>query len=111
MVDAQAYHNSGVTADGVTYDNHVDGSNNSLHAEGYKDNVIETTYDEWITNEDGTITRDGTKKCTYCGYEENVTEYQVKLTYDANGGEGAIDSATGAAGKNRDSCSEQCFYP
>ena len=99
MVDAQAYHNSGVTADGVTYDNHVAGSNNSLHAEGYKDNVIETTYGEWITNEDGTITRDRTKKCTYCGYEENITEYHVKLTYDANGGEGAIDSATGAAGK------------
>ena len=99
MVDAQAYHNSGVTADGVTYDNHVDGSNNSLHAEGYKDNALETTYGEWIANEDGTITRDGTKKCTYCGYEENVTEYQVKLTYDANGGEGAIDSATGVAGK------------
>ena len=99
MVDAKAYHNSGVTADGVTYDNDVDGSNNSLHAEGYKDNALETTYGEWIANEDGTITRDGTKKCTYCGYEENVTEYQVKLTYDANGGEGAIDSATGAAGK------------
>ncbi|MFR8177217.1 MAG: InlB B-repeat-containing protein [Christensenellales bacterium] len=99
MVDAQAYHNSGVTADGVTYDNHVAGSNNSLHAEGYKDNVIETTYGEWIANEDGTITRDRTKKCTYCGYEENITEYHVKLTYDANGGEGAIDSATGAAGK------------
>ena len=99
MVDAKAYHNSGVTADGVTYDNDVDGSNNSLHAEGYKDNAIETTYGEWIANEDGTITRDGTKKCTYCGYEENITEYHVKLTYDANGGEGAIDSATGAAGK------------
>ena len=62
MVDAKAYHNSGVTADGVTYDNDVDGSNNSLHAEGYKDNALETTYDEWIANEDGTITRDGTKK-------------------------------------------------
>lgn len=99
MVDAKAYHNSGVTADGVTYDNHVAGSNNSLHAEGYKDNALETTYGEWIANEDGTITRDGTKKCTYCGYEENITEYHVKLTYDANGGEGAIDSATGAAGK------------
>ena len=46
MVDAKAYHNSGVTADGVTYDNHVAGSNNSLHAEGYKDNALETTYGE-----------------------------------------------------------------
>ena len=40
MVDAKAYHNSGVTADGVTYDNHVDGSNASLYAEGYKDNKV-----------------------------------------------------------------------
>ena len=100
MVDAEAYHNSGVTADGVTYTNDVEGSNDSLYAEGYKDNALVTTYGEWITNEDGTITRDVTKKCTYCGYEKKVKEYQVKLTYDANGGEGAIDPATGAAGEN-----------
>ena len=100
MVDAEAYHNSGVTSDGVTYTNGVEGSNNSLYAEGYKDHALVTTYGEWIANEDGTITRDVTKKCTYCGYEEKVKEYQVKLTYDANGGEGAIDSATGAAGEN-----------
>lgn len=100
MVDAEAYHNSGVTSDGVTYTNGVEGSNNSLYAEGYKDHALVTTYGEWIANEDGTITRDVTKKCTYCGYEEKVKEYQVKLTYDANGGEGAIDSATGAAGES-----------
>ena len=100
MVDAKAYHNSGVTADGVTYTNDVDGSNDSLYAEGYKDHALVTTYGEWSANEDGTITRDVTKNCTYCGYEEKVTEYQVKLTYDANGGEGAIDSATGAAGES-----------
>ena len=100
MVDAKAYHNSGVTADSVTYTNDVEGSNDSLYAEGYKDHALVTTYGEWIANEDGTITRDVTKKCAYCGYEEKVTEYQVKLTYDANGGEGAIDSATGAAGEN-----------
>ena len=100
MVDAKAYHNNGVTADGVTYTNDVEGSNNSLYAEGYKDNAIDTTTSGWTTNPDGTITRDVTKKCTYCGYEENVTEHQVKLTYDANGGEGAIDSATGAAGES-----------
>ena len=99
MVAAEAYHNSGVTANDVTYTNDVEGSNDSLYAEGYKDNALVTTYGEWITNEDGTITRDVTKKCTYCGYEENITEYHVKLTYDANGGEGAIDSATGVAGK------------
>ncbi|NSE79871.1 InlB B-repeat-containing protein [Coprococcus comes] len=100
MVDAKAYHNSGVTANGVTYTNDVKGSNDSLYAEGYKDHALVTTYGEWITNEDGKITRDVTKKCTYCGYEEKVKEYQVKLTYDANGGKGAIDSATGAAGEN-----------
>ena len=100
MVDAKAYHNSGVTAGGVTYTNDVDGSNDSLYAEGYKDHALVTTYGEWSANEDGTITRDVTKNCTYCGYEEKVTEYQVKLTYDANGGEGAIDSATGAAGES-----------
>ena len=100
MVDEKAYHNSGVTADGVTYNNHVDGSNDSLYAEGYKDHALVTTYGEWSANEDGTITRDVTKKCKYCGYQENVTEYQVKLTYDANGGVGTIDSTTGAAGES-----------
>ena len=100
MVDAKAYHNSGVTAGGVTYTNDVDGSNDSLYAEGYKDHALVTTYGEWSANEDGTITRDVTKKCKYCGYQENVTEYQVKLTYDANGGIGTIDSTTGAAGES-----------
>lgn len=100
MVDAKGYHNSGVTADGVTYDNHVDGSNISLYAEGYKDNALDTTTSEWTTNADGTISRTVTKNCKYCGYQENVTQLQVKLTYDANGGEGAIDPATGAAGES-----------
>ena len=100
MVDAKAYHNSGVTADGVTYDNHVDGSNASLYAEGYKDNKVVTTTSEWKSNADGKISRTVTKKCNYCGYQENITEYQVKLTYDANGGEGTIDSTTGAAGES-----------
>ena len=100
MVDAKTYHNSGVTEDGVNYNNNVDGSNDSLYAEGYKDNAFDTTTSAWTTNPDGTITRDVTKKCTYCGYEENGKEYQVKLTYDTNGGEGAIESATGAAGEN-----------
>ena len=100
MVDANTYHNSGVTADNVTYANDVEGSNDSLYAEGYKDHVLVTTTGEWTTNDDGTITRTVTKKCKYCGYQENITEYQVKLTYDANDGEGAINSATGAAGES-----------
>ena len=100
MVDEKAYHNSGVTADGVTYNNHVDGSNVSLYAEGYKDNAFNTTTSEWTTNADGKISRTVTKKCQYCGYQEDITEYQGKLTYDANGGEGAIDSATGVSGES-----------
>ena len=40
----------------------------------------------------------------------SYTVSERSLSYDANGGEGAIDSATGAAGKNRDSCSER-IYP
>ena len=100
MVNEAEYHNSGVTADGVTYTNDVVGSKDSLYAEGYKDNVVVTTYGEWIANEDGTTTRTVTKKCTYCEYQENVTEHQGKLTYNANGGEGTIDSATGAAGES-----------
>ena len=100
MVDADTYHNSGVTAEGVTYNNKVDGSNASLYAEGYKDNAFDTTTDAWTTNPDGTITRDVTKTCRYCGHEEKVKEYQGKLTYDANGGAGTIDSAIGAAGES-----------
>ena len=100
MVDAKTYHNSGVTVGGVTYTNDVEGSNDSLYAEGYKDNALVTTYGEWIANEDGTTTRTVTKECTYCKYKEEIKEYQVKLTYDANGGAGTIDSATGAAGES-----------
>ena len=100
MVDVTAYHNSGVAADGVTYDNGVAGSNDSLYAEGYKDNVVDTTTSEWTTNADGTVSRTVTKTCRYCGYHEDFTEFQGKLTYDANGGEGAIDSATGVAGES-----------
>ena len=100
MVDAKAYHNSGVTANGVTYNNHVDGSNVSLYAEGYKDNAFDTTTSEWTTNADGRISRTVTKKCKYCGYTDEITEYQGKLTYDANNGKGTIDSATGVAGES-----------
>ena len=100
MVDAKAYHNSGVTADGVTYGNGVAGANDSLYAEGYKDNAFDITTSEWTTNADGRVSRTVTKTCKYCGDQEDFTEYQGKLTYDANGGEGAIDSATGVAGES-----------
>lgn len=91
MVDAKAYHNSGVTANGVTYDNHVNGSNNSLYAEGYKDNAFDTTTSDWTTNADGKIIRTVIKKCKYCGYDEEVTEYRVTYYY-SNGTAKPTDS-------------------
>lgn len=74
MVDAKAYHNEGVTVDGVTYDNGVAGANDSLYAEGYKDNEVQTTATDWAEQEDGSYTRTVTRKCNYCGYEEETTE-------------------------------------
>ena len=91
MVDAKAYHNSGVTADGVTYDNDVEGSNDSLYAEGYKDHAFDTTTSGWTTNADGKIIRTVTKTCEYCGYEETVTEYRVTYYY-SNGTAKPTDS-------------------
>ena len=74
MVDAKAYHTDGVTVDGVTYDNGVAGANDSLYAEGYKDNEVKTTTTDWVEQEDGSYTRTVTRKCNYCGYEEETTE-------------------------------------
>lgn len=74
MVDAKAYHTDGVKVDGVTYDNDVAGANDSLYAEGYKDNAFTITYSEWTKNPDGTKTHTVTKTCNYCGYQESTTE-------------------------------------
>ena len=74
MVDDKAYHTDGVTVDGVTYDNRVAGANNSLYAEGYKDNKVETTATDWVEQEDGSYTRTVTRKCNYCDYMEETTE-------------------------------------
>ena len=74
MVDAKAYHTDGVKVDGVTYGNGVDGANDSLYAEGYKDNEVQTTATDWAEQEDGSYTRTVTRKCNYCGYEEETTE-------------------------------------
>ena len=75
MVDAKAYHTDGVKVDGVTYDNGVDGANDSLYAEGYKDNAFTVpTYSEWTKNPDGSQSREGTKTCKYCGQEVTFKE-------------------------------------
>ena len=74
MVDAKAYHTDGVKVGGVAYDNDVAGANDSLYAEGYKDNEVKTTTTDWVEQEDGSYTRTVTRKCNYCGYEEETTE-------------------------------------
>ena len=74
MVDAKAYHTDGVKVDGVTYDNGGSGANDILYAEGYKDNEVQTTATDWAEQEDGSYTRTVTRKCNYCGYEEETTE-------------------------------------
>ena len=75
MVDAKAYHNDGVTVDGVTYDNGVAGANDSLYAEGYKDNAFTTTEPDWTFNpQDGKMHRTVTKTCKYCGDKEVTQE-------------------------------------
>ena len=74
MVDAKAYHTDGVKVDGVTYGNGGSGANDILYAEGYKDNKVETTATDWAEQEDGSYTRTVTRKCNYCGYEEETTE-------------------------------------
>ncbi len=75
MVDAKAYHTDGIKVDGVTYNNGVDGANDSLYAEGYKDNAFTVpTYGEWTKNPDGSQSREGTKKCKYCDYEVTFKE-------------------------------------
>ena len=67
MVDAKAYHTDGIKVDGVTYNNGVDGANDSLYAEGYKDNAFDVAYGEWSKNPNGTQSREVTKTCKYCG--------------------------------------------
>lgn len=74
MVDAKAYHTDGVKVDGVTYDNGGSGANDILYAEGYKDNEVQTTATDWAEQKDGSYTRTVTRKCNYCGYEEETTE-------------------------------------
>ena len=69
MVNEKTYHNEGVTVDGVSYNNGVDGANESLYAEGYKDNAFTT---KTTTQGKRTIT---TKTCNYCGWSEESSTY------------------------------------
>ena len=73
MVDADAYHTSGVMAEGVSYTNGVEGSNNSLYTDGYKDNAFETKIEKLS---DRTVT---TRTCNYCGWKEESTVYNWNI--------------------------------
>ena len=77
MVDATKYHTEGVKVSGVTYDNGVAGANDSLYAEGYKDNAFKTTHGFWTWDQNANkLTRTVTKTCQYCGTEVTDTEYK-----------------------------------
>ena len=77
MVDEEAYHNNGVAVDGVSYNNGVDGANDSLYAEGYKDNAFTTTYGSWRWDQSkNKLARTVTKTCQYCGTGVKSTEYK-----------------------------------
>lgn len=91
MVNPAVYHNYGVWDDSVSYTNSVDGSNDSLYAEGYKDNAFTISNEtEWKLSADGShYTRNSTRVCDYCGYTEEGEEVGYKLSYDLNGGTGA----------------------
>ena len=73
MVDADAYHTSGVMAEGVSYTNGVEGSNNSLYTDGYKDNAFT---EETKKLSDRTVT---TRTCKYCGWTEKSTVYNWNI--------------------------------
>lgn len=96
MVDADAYHLTGVTPAEGSYTNGIEGAENSWYAEGHKDHKVATTYTDWEKQDDGSYTRTATTKCGYCGWskEEAQTGYQV--SYDLNGGV-AAESVTYAA--------------
>ena len=85
MVDAKAYHTNGVTVDGVTYDNGVAGANDSLYAEGYKDNAFTTTKSDLTFNpQDGKMHGTVTKKCKYCGNKEVTQETEEPTPVEPN---------------------------
>ena len=77
MVNEKAYHNKGVTVENVSYNNGVTGANDSLYAEGYKDNAFTTTYGSWRWDQSkNKLARTVTKTCQYCGTGVKSTEYK-----------------------------------
>ena len=63
-----------VWKDGKMVSHAIDTANDK-YTDGYKDNAFtDPTYGEWTKNPDGTKTREVTKTCKYCGYQEKTTE-------------------------------------
>lgn len=90
MVDEELYHNSGVTVEGVSYNNGVSSANEALYAEGYKDDAFHFEINsgaEWRKNGDHYVA-EGTLVCNYCGYAEPAEGKGYLVSYDLNGGEG-----------------------
>lgn len=88
MVDEEAYHNSGVTVAGVSYNNGVPGANDALYAEGYKDDAFTPSF-SWTRTAAGTYTGAGHLDCNYCPYYKEDTFTGYAVTYDLNGGSAA----------------------
>lgn len=58
------------------------------YTDGEHDNAFDVAYTEWASDDAGTWTREATKTCNYCGYEEGPTkEHAFDLSYDLNGSE------------------------
>ncbi|MDO5595835.1 MAG: S-layer homology domain-containing protein [Bacillota bacterium] len=53
---------------------HAIDTTHDKYTDGYKDNAFKYSYGEWTKNPDGTKTREVTKTCKYCGYQEKTTE-------------------------------------
>lgn len=47
---------------------------NDKYTDGYKDDAFKVTYGEWSKNPNGTQSREVTKTCKYCNYQETYTE-------------------------------------
>ena len=67
------------------------------YTDGEKDQAYDITYSAWRQWDERNDVRDVTRKCKYCGWEENYTERAsvYRLQYNLNGG-------TGAEGANYD---------
>ena len=81
--DAKGNNNQGYTAvkiDGKTvWTNgkmvaHAIDTANDKYTDGYKDNAFDVTETGWVQQPDGSYKRTVTRKCKYCGYEEDVVE-------------------------------------